>query len=537
MTDSNKPVVLAVDDTPENLDVVKGVLGEDYVVKAAVNGKIALKIAETHSPDLILLDIMMPDMDGYEVCKRLKANPATAEIPVIFLTAKDQDEDEAKGFELGAADYIQKPVNALILKARTKTHVQLKKNLDALHEAYELIDAQRQRMQDELDVGRDIQMSMLPTEKPDVPHFSVEAMMRPAREVGGDFYDFFPVGPQEYAFCVADVSDKGVASALFMSVTKALINARCREDRSTASAVTWVNDEIAVGNENCMFITLFIAVLDTVTGKLRYTNAGHNPPYLRRADGGLECISNRHGPVVGVKGGVAYGEGVLQMRQGDTMVLFTDGVTEAMNHSGDLYGESRLEDVITNTADTEVQKIVDNVLVSVREHAAGAAQSDDITLLAFSYDAKPSMSRSQLLEVCIPNKLRAIQEVTDKFECFCEEHAVPPNDILKVNLVFDEILSNIISYAYGYRDERKHEIKIVVELTAQRLVITIQDDAFPFNPFAREAPVTVGRSVEEREIGGLGIHLVQQVMDDATYKRQQNANVVTFCKYLTDGAD
>ena len=104
-------------------------------------------------------------------------------------------------------------------------------------------------------------------------------------------------------------------------------------------------------------------------------------------------------------------------------------------------------------------------------------------------------------------------------------------------MVFDEILSNIISYAYGYRDERKHEIKIVVELTAQRLVITIQDDAFPFNPFAREAPVTVGRSIEEREIGGLGIHLVQQVMDDATYKRQQNANVVTFCKYLTEGAD
>ena len=135
MTDSIKPVVLAVDDTPENLDVVKGVLGDDYVVKAAVNGKIALKIAETQSPDLILLDIMMPDMDGYEVCRRLKANPATAEIPVIFLTAKDQDTDQARGFELGAADYIQKPVNALILRSRTKTHVQLKKNLDALHEA------------------------------------------------------------------------------------------------------------------------------------------------------------------------------------------------------------------------------------------------------------------------------------------------------------------------------------------------------------------------------------------------------------------
>jgi putative two-component system response regulator len=130
--DREKPVVLAVDDTPENLDVVKGLLVPDYKVLVANNGATALKIVEKQSPDVVLLDIMMPDMDGYEVCRRLKANPATASTPVIFLTAKDQTADEAEGFALGAADYILKPVNPPILEARVRTHVALKRSMDAV---------------------------------------------------------------------------------------------------------------------------------------------------------------------------------------------------------------------------------------------------------------------------------------------------------------------------------------------------------------------------------------------------------------------
>ena len=520
--DREKPVVLAVDDTPENLDVVKGLLVPDYKVLAANNGAAALKIVEKQSPDIVLLDIMMPEMDGYEVCRRLKANPTTASIPVIFLTAKDQTADEAEGFALGAADYILKPVNPPLLQARVRTHVALKRSMDE-------IAAARQRMQDELNVGRDIQLSMLPTDKPDTTEFSVEAIMQAAREVGGDFYDFFPVGPREDAFCVADVSDKGVASALFMSVTKALIKSRCREDNSTASAVTWVNDEIAVGNDSCMFITLFIAVLDTMTGQLRYTNAGHNPPYIKRADGTLECVSDRHGPMVGAMGGIVYGEDRLQMDRGDTLILFTDGVTEAMNGDRELYGEARLEALLTDIAHENVNNLVNNVLESVRDFADGAEQSDDITLLAFTYEAEPSSTATEKLEIRLTNDIGAIGDVVNRFEQFGEEHAVPAGDIMRVNLVFDEILSNIISY--GYQDTERHEIVVTVELTGQRLVVSIEDDGIPFNPFAQEAPDTTA-SIEEREIGGLGIHLVQQVMDSATYQRRQNANVVIFSKLL-----
>ena len=183
-----KPVVLAVDDTPENLDVVKGILTPEFTVRAATSGKMALKIIEKQQPDIILLDIMMPGMSGYDVCEQLKADPSTRDIPVIFLTAMEQTTDEAKGFELGAADYITKPVNPPILEARVRTHLALKFAMDELQSAYAVIKKQKDRMQEELNVGRDIQMSMLPIEFPPFPdrsEFDLHAILEPAREVGG----------------------------------------------------------------------------------------------------------------------------------------------------------------------------------------------------------------------------------------------------------------------------------------------------------------------------------------------------------------
>ena len=202
----SKPVILAVDDTPENLDVVKGILASEYSVTAAINGAIALKIAEKHRPDLILLDVMMPGMDGYEVCQKLKENPKTRDIPVIFVTAMDQTSDETRGFSLGAADYIFKPVVPPILLARVKTHLALKQSMDELSQAYGIIKQQKDRMEEELNIGRDIQMSMLPLEFPQRDEFSIHALLQPAREVGGDFYDFFFINEDELVLVVGDVS-------------------------------------------------------------------------------------------------------------------------------------------------------------------------------------------------------------------------------------------------------------------------------------------------------------------------------------------
>ena len=307
---TEKATILAVDDTPENLDVVKGLLGDDYIVKAATSGAMALKIVEKQMPDLVLLDIMMPGMSGYEVCEQLKANPDTRDIPVIFLTAMEQTTDEAQGFELGAADYITKPVNPPILKARVRTHLALKQSMDELQATYAIIKKHSDRMEQELNVGHDIQMSMLPLEFPPFPErseFSLHATLKPAREVGGDFYDFFFVDDDHLCLVVGDVSGKGVPAALFMAVTKTMIKSQATDDPSPASIITRVNDDLSADNPASMFVTLFIAIVNTRTGEFRFTNAGHNPPYILRGDK-LECLDQRHGPIIGAVEGVAFRE-------------------------------------------------------------------------------------------------------------------------------------------------------------------------------------------------------------------------------------
>jgi sigma-B regulation protein RsbU (phosphoserine phosphatase) len=380
-----KPVVLAVDDTPENLDVVKGILVPEYKVKVVTSGAVALKIVEKQPPDIILLDIMMPEMDGYEVCRRLKANPATAEIPVIFLTAKDQTADEAEGFALGAADYIHKPVNPPILQARVKTHVALKKSFDELHDLSEALARAKERMEAELNVGRDIQHSMLPDTVPDCSEIALCASMDAAREVGGDFYDYFMLNDDELCFCVADVSGKGVGSALFMAMTKLQIKSRAADDKLPSKILTRVNADLARDNPSCMFVTVFLGTINLRSGQVTYSNAGHNPPLIKRASGEVEEVPDLHGPLLGVLEGREYGESTLTLAPGDVLLIFTDGVTEAMDTGDNLYSDERLLQTVQDISEISADSVLKTVRRSVDEYARGAEQSDDITMITLQY--------------------------------------------------------------------------------------------------------------------------------------------------------
>ena len=214
--------ILIVDDERLNIKVLADLLKPNYKIMVAISGEQALKAVRLENPpDLILLDVMMPEMDGYEVCRQLKADESTREIPVIFVTAMGAESDETRGLELGAADYITKPISPAIVEARVRTQMERKHHLDQLQEAYHLINAQKDRMQEELNVGRDIQLSMLPQTFPPFPQhdeFQLHAKMQAAREVGGDFYDFFLIDEDHLCVCVGDVSGKGVPAALFLSL-------------------------------------------------------------------------------------------------------------------------------------------------------------------------------------------------------------------------------------------------------------------------------------------------------------------------------
>ncbi len=386
--------ILIVDDERFNINVLADLLKPNYKIMVAINGKQALKAAQSDSPpDLILLDIMMPEMDGYEVCQQLKADEKTREISVIFVTAMGQESDETKGLEIGAADYITKPISPAIVEARVRTQLERKQHLEKIQKAYTIINEQKERMQGELNVGRDIQLSMLPQEFPAFPNhkeFKLYASMQAAREVGGDFYDYFFIDEDHLCLCVGDVSGKGVPAALFMAISKALIKSRAADDLSTASILTHVNNELAIATEAMMFVTVFLMILDIRTGDFVYTNGGHNLPYLKRISGKIERMNEQHGPILGPFEGVAFTEGRDKLEQGDTIMLYTDGVTEAMNFARELYSEERLVEILGGGEYSNPEDLIKATISDIEKFAAGAEQSDDITLLALSFHTSPT---------------------------------------------------------------------------------------------------------------------------------------------------
>ncbi len=254
---------------------------------------------------------------------------------------------------------------------------ELKRAQEELNEAYGIIKNQKDRMEDELNVGRDIQMSMVPLTFPPFPdrkEFAIYGSLEPAREIGGDFYDFFFIDDDRLCFCIGDVSGKGVPAALFMAVTKTLIKSRATDDPSTASVLTYVNDELSRDNPNKMFVTLFMGILNIRSGEFDYTNAGHNPPFLMRTDGPPEAMSDRHGPVVGAVKGMVYRKGMDVMHPGDILHMYTDGVTEEMDADGQLFSDERLAALIGTQAIDSVEAAVDKTISAVKSFGARRTQ-------------------------------------------------------------------------------------------------------------------------------------------------------------------
>ncbi len=524
MTDQQK--ILVVDDEPLNIQVLTGLLKGDYRMMVAKDGERALKIAKTGQPDLILLDIMMPDMDGYEVCRRLKADEVTRDVPVIFITAMGEVDDETHGLELGAVDYIRKPISPPILKARVRTQLALVRQQKELQAAYAIIKSRKERMEEELNIGREIQMSMMPLNLPascEFEPFSLHARLEAAREVGGDFYDFYFLNDSLLCLCVGDVSGKGVPAALFMAVTKTLIRSYSTGNWSTGNILTHVNDVLSKDNEKCMFATLFVAVCDIRTGELTYTNASHNPPYVRRQDGELVRLDKRHGLVAGAMPGVSYGENRLELLEGDTLLMYTDGVTEAMNPSGNLFSEERLTELLRRQGQQGAEALVKACMSSVREFESGADQADDITLLAFQYLGVQTPDLQDVSVAKTWHGLRETAEVNTWFDEFAQTYGLDKTLTRKINLVIDDLLSNIICYAYPGAETGQTETRL--DLKDGRLSITLTDDGVPFDPLSADQP-DVSAPLDDREIGGLGIFLVRELMDEVSYQREGDRNVL-----------
>jgi sigma-B regulation protein RsbU (phosphoserine phosphatase) len=528
-----KQRILIVDDERINLNLLADLLKTDYRIQKAMSGKQALKaVDKAEPPDLILLDQTLPDIDGIELCRRLKADEATGGIPVIFITEKGETNDESACLEMGAADYVTKPIYPPIVKSRVKTHLALKTSMEQLQKTNRIIESHNYKKEDELDVCQQIQISMVPSDFPalsDHDEFNVYATLQPARKFGGDFYDFFFIGEDRFCFCIGDVSGKGVPTASFMSVTKSIIKSRAGDDFSTASILTHVNEELSAFNKTATFATVFIGILNIKTGMLVYTNAGHTKPYLKPGKGSVRRMDRLHGPMLGKARGLVYREDKKALSKDDMLLAYTDGVTGARNKENKLFSEKRLKDLISSCEYGSVEDIVRSTIYEVKRFEDGAPQLNDMTVLAVQFLRTPQESAGPKLELAVPNRLSENMRVKEHFDTFADHYSIPKQVRLKMHVVLDELLTNIISYAY--QDDREHNIGIKVELSADRLKVSMVDDGIPFNPLGVETP-DMALPLEERKIGGLGIHLVRNMMDKVSYRRRIDKNVITVVEYL-----
>jgi len=378
-----KRLLLLVDDDPENIQAVHAILKDQYKIRVATNGSRALELAKTEPlPELILLDVMMPQMNGYQVCSYLKADPKTRDVPVVFLTGKTEVADETHGFEVGAVDYIHKPFSPPIVTARVRTHL-------LLRDARETVARQLVAINSELEMAREIQLSILPSETPHLRGVNIEARYLPMSSVAGDFYDFLVLDEQHVGVLIADVSGHGLPSALIASMLQTALAAQAAVADDPAKVLSGLNKALS-GKFRSHYVTAAYLFLNLEAKTLNYAGAAHPPLLLWKSEPGRvdEIIEN--GLMLGPFPDSAYSNLSLQMDDGDRIVLVTDGIIEAKDASDQEFGLGRLREVVEAGHALPTGQFADAVLhaLSLWSHnAIGANQSDDITLLAIDFKA------------------------------------------------------------------------------------------------------------------------------------------------------
>jgi phosphoserine phosphatase RsbU/P len=387
--------ILVVDDEPDlelliNQRFRKQIRERSLEFLFASNGEEALRVLDRQgSMDVVLTDINMPVMDGLTLLGKL--NERFPLLKSVIVSAYGDMANIRTALNRGAFDFITKPIDFQDLSL----------TLDkSLQEALVRKQAAQDRdgliaLRKELDVARRIQESIVPRRFPPFPHRSdvaVHASMVPARSVGGDFYDYFFVDDHRLVFTIGDVTGKGVPAALYMAVTRTLLRATASRGLRPHECLAAANDALFEDTDAAMFVTCFHAVLDTSTGVIEFSNAGHNPPYVLRAGGLVETTAEAGGFMLGAFPGSAYDHATLRLQPGDTLVLFTDGVSEAVGPLEELYGDERLLGCLEGLCRGPCNEFVRGVLADVQTFAAGTPAADDTTILTITWAPQGSVA-------------------------------------------------------------------------------------------------------------------------------------------------
>ncbi len=400
-----------------------------------------------------------------------------------------------------------------------------------------LEDAQRD-IRNDLEMAHSVQAALVPSDLPEDPRADVAAFMTPALEVGGDFYDAFLTDDGRLAFAIADVSGKGIASALMMAVGRALLRSAANLHPDPSRAIASTNDQLCTMNPKELFITAFFGVIDLELGTLTYVNAGHDPPYVIRPNEAPEMIPHTGGIALGVLPELSYAETTIPIDAGTALYLYTDGITEAENSNGQQFGRDRLEEKLAAAPDDGPQALMDGILIDLREFTGDAKQFDDITCMAVQFNGGavslepyiPGRGDARLASgwrrmVVQPQLETSLPRVTAFIERFVESEGFEPAEVFRINLALDELLTNTVEHGFEGRVAAA-DISVAIRSEGDTVVVRYEDNGIEFNPLqAIEQDTEL--ELEERPIGGLGLQLIAATFDAVSYERVNGRNVTT----------
>jgi sigma-B regulation protein RsbU (phosphoserine phosphatase) len=392
--------------------------------------------------------------------------------------------------------------------------------IDVVH-SFQKTEEHERQISSELNIANSIQNDMLPAIFPDFPgrkEFSLAAKMTPAKEVGGDFYDFFFVDSDHFAILIGDVSGKGVPAALFMVISKTILKNDAQAGLSPCQVLTKANKELCEGNKESMFMTVWLSVYEISTGKLTYANGGHNPPLIKQGNGGYYHLKNVSGFILAGTPNMKYREYSTYLKAGDKILLYTDGVTEAMNSEQKSFGEDRLLDLVSKEkSDVTPDGLVNDIEKSLIEFRGKADQSDDITMLLLNVNLQ---SNALTLET----KTENLEKFSDFMESILKNNDVPNSVINSMYVVLDELFSNVVNYS------KSPDMTMKVAVSNNEINLDLEYQGELFDVTKTDAP-DITLKAEERKIGGLGLLIVKKSVDTFTYQVKNNdTNLIMLTK-------
>ncbi len=521
-------IIVVGDNRMNRLKLSRGLENQGHRVWLAKNGLQALELLKEQVFDLILLDILMPKINGYQLLRKLKIDPRLREIPVIVISAIGEMSSIIRCIEMGAEDYLPKPFNRILLNAR----------IGAVFEKKQLLDKERlytKSMESELEIGHQIQSSFFPESLPRISGWEIATYYQTALKVSGAFYDAFQLGQNgRLGLVVADTCNKGVGAALTMAVFRSLIRifskARQFIDNSEElliGIVSSINTYITtIHNRSKMHAMVFFCVLETKKNTLYYVNAGHKQPLVLSANGEVKKILEPTAPVIGHNQDLPITVDKVELKKNDTLIAYTQGVVDALNRNKvSLSGKTLMSHL--KKPYPSALSLLKHIENKIDGQASAADKADGIIMLALRHKQSVENEKHEIKRLTALENISAFRGFIEQA---CFQMGLDEDITFDFKLVVDEACTNIITH--GYRKADPGLITITFEKDKENAKLTIHDKGVSFKPENASEP-DVESDWEKRQPGGLGLFIIKNMMDEVNYEsKDKTGNYLLLTKYL-----